>query len=577
MHFDDRLDTVLRQRVQGSTVARIQYRQVLDLLGTLPSDARSPRIDAAYARLDELSRAIPTAARAAILAQPGLRLRSPRLVAQLAESEPQVAAAAIRRADLDAEQWLDLVPALVPHARSVVRVRDDLPAAVEKRLLRLGVFDRGLPPAEGVPVETPAAEEPDAEEPPVAPVAAAVPTAAQEPQPLPATEGIGAIVRRIEDFRKARQDAGIDTARSDSPRLPLGEDHGPRPSPRAFDFWTDSESRIVSADPAVAPMVVGVTLTAQDGGAGRLPLSFRRRLPIRAVTIELVGAPAIAGTWQVDAAPVFAPLGGRFTGYAGRMRRPAPAEAPGLPAPSAEADRIRQLLHELRTPVNAIQGFAEVIQQQLFGPTPHEYRALAASIAGDAARMLAGFEELERLAKLDTGAQEIEPGSCEIATIFAATASRLDPFTSARGSRFALKMDDGPLPVGIAQAEGERLAWRLLATLAGASAAGEVLKLRARRRGGEARLSIDLPVSLAAREGDALFHASTAAGARLPTPAQSLSAGMFGAGFSLRLARAEAAAAGGLLERRGERLRLSLPLLTARVPSHSQGNGTESL
>ena len=58
------------------------------------------------------------------------------------------------------------------------------------------------------------------------------------------------------------------------------------------------------------------------------------------------------------------------------------------------------MLHELRTPVNAIQGFAEVIQQQLFGPTPHEYRALAAGIAGDAARILSAFEELDRLAGL---------------------------------------------------------------------------------------------------------------------------------------------------------------------------------
>jgi signal transduction histidine kinase len=597
MHFDDRLGTVLRHRAQGNAVARIQYRQLLDLLGTLPSEARDPQIDAAYARLGELSQLIPAAARAQILAQPGLRLRSPRLVAQLAEAEPQAAAAAIRRAELDTEQWLDLVPALAPHARNVVRARDDLPPAVEKRLIRLGIFDRALPPAEGVAVDVPEdlpagvtmAEEASVEDVPAeAPMVEATLTEAPaaEMQPLPATEGIGALVRRIEDFRKARKDAETDQARGDSPRLPLGEELlSHRPSPRAFDFWTDTDGRIVSADPAVAPMVVGIALTAQEGGQGepgRLHLTFRRRQPIRATTVELVGAPAIAGIWQVDAQPVFAQLGGRFAGYAGRMRRPAANEAPAVAPANGEADRIRQLLHELRTPVNAIQGFAEVIQQQLFGPTPHEYRALAANIAGDAARMLAGFEELERLARLDSGVLEIEPGTCEIATIFAATASRLDPFTSARGSRFALKLDDGPLTVGIAQAEGERLAWRLLATLAGASAPGEILKLRARRRGGEARLSVDLPASLAEREDDEVFHASAVPGIRPATPVQSLSAGMFGAGFSLRLARAEAIAASGSLERRGERLRLSLPLssapvLTGQAGGHSQDSGSGTL
>ncbi|MEM6267280.1 MAG: sensor histidine kinase, partial [Pseudomonadota bacterium] len=40
-----------------------------------------------------------------------------------------------------------------------------------------------------------------------------------------------------------------------------------------------------------------------------------------------------------------------------------------------------------------------------------------------------------------------------------------------------------------------------------------------------------------------------------------INAGLFGAGFSLRLARAEARSAGGGLARENERLTLSLPLL----------------
>src|SRR5207302_1921157 len=112
----------------------------------------------------------------------------------------------------------------------------------------------------------------------------------------------------------------------------------------------------------------------------------------------------------------------------GRMRRPKPA-TPMEPAsaPESDADRMRQLLHELRTPVNAVQGFAEVIQQQLFGPAPHEYRALAAAIAGDAAQLLAGFEELERLTRLDSGKVELGKGGCDLAAIAQATVAQLAP------------------------------------------------------------------------------------------------------------------------------------------------------
>ena len=134
MHFDDRLATVLRNTAGSETIARAQYRQLLDLLGTSPSDAHDPQTDAAYLRLTELSQRIPAAARAAMLGEPILRLRSPRLLTHLAEAEPVVAAAAMAGARLDEDQWLDLIPALPIRARGLVRHRDDLGPAVEALL-----------------------------------------------------------------------------------------------------------------------------------------------------------------------------------------------------------------------------------------------------------------------------------------------------------------------------------------------------------------------------------------------------------------------------------------------------------
>jgi two-component system, OmpR family, sensor kinase len=148
MHFDDRLGTVLRLRAGSGAVRRIQFRQLLDLLGTSPAQARGEQLDAAYVRLGELAKEIPAAERAAMIGDAGLRLRSPRLVAALAEGEPAVSAAALQRAQLSSDQWLDLVPALPPAARPHLRQRRDLDPAVADVLSRLGVNDRGLPPAQ---------------------------------------------------------------------------------------------------------------------------------------------------------------------------------------------------------------------------------------------------------------------------------------------------------------------------------------------------------------------------------------------------------------------------------------------
>ncbi|MBC2664945.1 HAMP domain-containing histidine kinase [Novosphingobium flavum] len=573
MHVDDRLATVLDLRTDGDLSRRIQFRQLVDLIGTSPAGARSDRIDAAFVRLSELAGLIPAVDRARAIGESGVRLRNPRLVAELAACEPAVALAAIRAARLGEHDWIDLIPALPLAARGLLRSRRDLGAKVDTRLDQLGITDRALPtgdPAADIAPEAnpaptvaePTSAEPTSAEPAVAAIAPEAPAEAEPvaapPSPLafPAApaepvQGIAAIVRRIEAFRRNREAGVRPVAANDSPRLPLGEQE---PSPSrlaAFSFATDSAGRIGWAEAPVSGMAVGILLAGEDSAAGNdLAETFRRRQPLRAVQIELEGAPAIAGTWRMDASPDF-DAAGHFIGYVGRFRRPAP---PPPPPRHGEADRIRQVLHELRTPVNAIQGFAEVIQQQLFGATPHEYRALAAGIAADAARMLAGFEELDRYARLDSGALAPEAGATDLAMSLAAIIHQLEAFTTARSSGFTLEAAPGLPPVGIAADEAARLGWRLLATLAGNARPGEVLPLMlsAVPEGGALRLAARLPDALAGLAD--LFEAAP------PQAGQALSAGMFGNGFTLRLAAAEARAAGGSMEREGNELVLILPV-----------------
>ena len=560
MHFDDRLATVLRNPASSPATARAQFRQLLDLLGTLPSEAQSETIDDAYLRLGALASAIPAGERAAIVREPALRLRAPRLVAQLAQTEPQVAGAAMARADLREEEWLDLIPALPIHARGFVRHRHGLGARVDDLLERLGIADRGLPPGEAAETlelieslaDTP---EPAADEHEASPLI----------DEVGAIDEIGAIVRRIEAFRKVRAAAGQDG--SEVAPLPPEGIHAPPRHVAAFDFATDAEGRIVWADQTMAPAAIGLRIAARDGdspvqSSPELLAAFRHRQPIVRAGLTIAGAPAVAGDWCIDAAPRFDQPNGRFVGYLGRLRRPSTGIA--LAAANGAADRMRQILLELRTPVNAIQGFAEIIQQQLFGPTPHEYRALAATIAGDSARMLAGFDELDRLVRLDSGALALDPGECDLLPILEATAAQLESFNAPRRSGLVLECAEDVLPIALAQAEAERLVWRLLATLSGATAPGEVLRLRARLRNGDLRLALRLPAALAGRDEDALFHAGP--GSQPPA----LAASMFGAGFALRLAAAEARAAGGALDHREDRLRLTLPLAVrkaTRVPA----------
>ena len=548
MLLDDRLATVLRHRAQSEAAARTQYRQLLDLLGSMPSDTASMLVEVAYDRLGELSGELPSAVQAAILRAPGLRLRNPALVAWLAEGSPQAAAAAMATAQLAENDWLRLIPRLPVTARGFLRHRRDLPFSARQVLDRLGVKDLVLPEPEGEPRAIPL---PD------------VPEALVEPEVRSEAEaGIGALVRRIEAFQRARREGGT------APRLPLGDAREPEPvrRTRGFDFATDAQGVVTWADPAMAPLVVGLTLGSRRDDAVALldeasARALARRLPLRGGEARFAGMPDIAGTWRIDAAPVFAD--NRFAGYEGRMRRPAPPGPRPAPAATGGSDRMRQLLHELRTPVGAIQGFAELIQQQLYGPAPNEYRALAAAVAVDAARLLAGVDEIDRLARLESGAPVLDPGSCRWDEALRGILRRLEGVLRPRSARIALAVDGEFFTVGLSETDAQHLAWRLLATLAGSLAPGEVIDLALTGDGAELTLVADLPAALL-DDGD-LFTATA------PAQQRAISAGMFGSGFTLRLARAEAAAAGGSLVRDEDTLRLVLPVLTASPAAHTVG------
>ncbi|MBO6527075.1 histidine kinase dimerization/phospho-acceptor domain-containing protein [Erythrobacter sp.] len=590
MHFDDRLATVLRHRAAGERAAKTQFRQLLDLLGERPQAGDPALKAAAYLRLIALAEVIPVADRAAIVGENGWRFRNPELVRWFGEAHPAIAGAALYRAQLTGEEWAELIPRLPIRARGFLRHRTDLPTGAIRVLDRLGVSDRALPvpndmtrsdireEADSEPTDvgepeplilrpanensqtaaTPASADQqnsvnaDGAGPAVAPV--------EEPAPPASREGtagkpddIRSLVERIESFRKAR---GPASQAHDAPTLPMaGLDEVQHRKPiDVFSFGTNSEGRIDWAEPDIAPMVVGIDLSQRrDGGqAGEdFASAFINRQPARGVPITLYGATAIEGDWIVDAAPRFTRSEGRFYGYVGRFRR---AIATVDDRAQRGADRLRQLLHELRTPVNAMQGYAEVIQQQVFGPTPHEYRALAASIAGDSARILAGFDELDRLARLETGALDLEAGESDFANVVRAQLAQLQTVLGPRVARFDARLTDRPAPLALAQNEAEMLGWRVLATLAGATGAGENLSLTLALDGEQVTLRAQLPTKLAGAED--VFSSDVRSGG------STLSSGIFGAGFSLRLARAEARAAGGELAREENELVLSLPLLT---------------
>lgn len=277
--------------------------------------------------------------------------------------------------------------------------------------------------------------------------------------------------------------------------------------------------------------------------------AFERRAPFRDAGLELEGAGSAAGRWRLSAVPAFDPNDGRFSGYRGAaVRISADRQAmTGTDLASTRPDpvAVRELVHELRTPINAIIGFAEIIDGQYLGPAGQEYRARATEIVGQAKLLLESIDDLDFLAQ---SASESGGATSEI--------DLLPPIRRAveiLESRFELAgagvhlASATPVFFAIDAAIAERLVTRFLNAVAALAQKGERLSLTISRERERAVIRIDRPRGLAPGgigdpSGDWLTMGSDES-----------------ALFPLGLARGLARLAGGELVAEGGMLELWLP------------------
>lgn len=554
MRFDDSLDTVLGADMATSFGAQSAWRQLTDLIGRRRAapDAR------AIEQLRAIRQRVPMRTRAGSARNLAFANPPAELVRLFAEDEPSVAAPVIAVAQLTGEEWGAMLPDLPPTSRSLLRHRRDLPAETVRALDSFGRSDFALPQPDGQSWSEPKLAGSAAET--VASVASIVsdrPTVSDKPQhgespatapandagPAPAPRGpfqIADLVARIDAYQRDHGELGR-PPRAIAIEGPI--DH--------FCFETDATGTIRWVDGAPREPLIGVLLgtgSAQVDGA--VSGAFRRRASFADARLVIAGASPAAGQWQVSATPAFDPATGRFTGYRGVARRPRAdqrAEPMARNAPSPEA--LRALVHELRTPTNAISGFAEMIEAQVLGPAPDTYRERAGAIRHDTHDLIAAIDDIDTAARIEQDALVLRPGVVEVAPLLARAARDLEPLMLLRQS--VVDIDSGPPGLAIAGDEVAvaRLISRLMALAVGASGIGERVAVRAWSKDGQARIAVDRPSAFAAWPGEAL----------LSLEGEDQEGTLLGTAFGLRLARNLAGELGGSLKIGEQRLTLRLP------------------
>lgn len=564
MRFDDTLETVLAADLGTPYGVQSAWRQLVDLIGR----RRVPPATRAMATLRAIRSEVPRQVRAA--SARALEFSNPPapLVRLFARDELPIAIPVLRSARLSASEWIQLLPDLAPAARTILRNRRDLPLAVQRALESFGPVDFVLPndaAASETGVEhvrvtevvdssagSIAEAEPDAQNltmdhserisaavPREAPAqSAAQPARVEDEGPFEIAE----VVARIDAFWRNREEAGA----VPTPAPPVVEQ---------FRFETDEKGVVRWVDGVSRGAVIGLSLDllGADGSHvdGIAAGAFRRRAGFSTARMAIEGNSDAAGDWLISAIPVFDSANGRFTGYRGTARRPrADERAEPVRAPvGSPAESLRQLVHELRTPTNAIAGFAEMIETQMLGPVAEVYRDRANVIRSQARELLGAIDDLDLAARIDSAALTLVSDRVSLRPLLATIADDLAPLLELRGSMIALPIEDHVV-TGDRRAV-ERLLARLMATLVSASGPGERIGVNmALESDQKVAVAIDRPKALADYPGDSVLGIDD----------EREDATLLGTGFALRLARNLARELGGSLV-------IAASVLTLRLPA----------
>ena len=368
---DTMIATILRQSPVGRRSSVAAWRQLSDILAQRGNQLADEDIRRSLHALAVLRPHVPEGVRRDCARSIARHSRFAPIVALYASDVPSVSLAMLRDAQLAEEDWLALLPATGPMARSFLAARTDLPDGVRRALAALGAAVVALPQPETVAeVEEEAAQ----------PVLASVPEAG--------TSQISELVRRIDKFQSARGQQVPEARPIAAPREAFLFETGPD----GIIHWVEGVARGAVIGLSIAEVALGGEPGADGAAAG----AFRQRAEMINARMTVEGADGDSGEWRFSALPWFDRATGQFRGYRGSARRPQRNEIPyGLAAADGAGDSIRQLIHELRSPLNAISGFAQIISGQMFGPVSHAYRAMADTIVADAAAIQTIIDDLQ--------------------------------------------------------------------------------------------------------------------------------------------------------------------------------------
>ncbi|WP_439814543.1 ATP-binding protein [Zavarzinia sp. CC-PAN008] len=125
-----------------------------------------------------------------------------------------------------------------------------------------------------------------------------------------------------------------------------------------------------------------------------------------------------------------------------------------MTADRLKSEFISNVSYELRTPLNSIIGFTEILANAYFGPLNERQKSYTADILASSRTLLSLINDILDLAVIEAGAMELERGPVDVAAMMQAIAQLM--LESARKMQLTLEVDCSP-DVGTIEGDSRRL------------------------------------------------------------------------------------------------------------------------
>lgn len=569
MQFDDRLKTVLMQPVEDSHDRTVRWRQLVDLLSRMNGTDDEGLVEAALAMVRRERRQIPDAARAATVRAIAGRANDPRLIAIFAQDKLAIAAPLLAASSLDEKGWAmvdanasdDIATLLESLGRS--RIVEAQPENIEEIDPQStgdeAIFLEPMPVVEEIDEAAPSIGEMVARIERLRTLRDPVEQAASEAEKVAETE-IGEVGAEAAVDAEAPSEVSEGPALGDEPVEDFGHvavSEADKLNEVALFRWEcDASGQIAWVDGVPRGSMVGRSLADEEDSDRELVRALNDRAPFDGAMLKLI-EPKVQGDWRLSGIPAFSPRDGSFLGYRGIARKevevvlPKPVGKVRRTRVNRDLDALRETVHEIKTPLNAIIGFAEIIDGQYLGPAHRNYRLRAAEIVGQARTLMGAIEDLDYAARLQAEISS-EASSTPVGELMGDIQRDLDQRAAQANVELGYAIEPG-ISVGTGSELAGRLIRRFLVAVIAAGEAGERFEVRiSRATDRRVAISVGRPMVTVGLDEGALLDPSYVAG-------EGEGPNILGLGFALRMVRGLARMVGGEVQAEPGSLTVFLP------------------